>query len=151
MLIFMMTNTTLGQYAVILWTKTLKLIKKIENFAMDVHFHHIQIPVNFLKLIKIPAKAMETLKSYVKNQYQQSTMYYMDEQRGNMVDKHQALLVATLIKESSNFILNTWSDQLATIQNNLWNVTSTLTASNTRQELLLHFINIINCNASCLA
>ena len=86
---------------------------------MDVNFHRIRIPVNVSKLIETPAKAIETLRSYVKNVHLQSFTYLRDEQRENMVDKHQAHLVATLIKETSDFILNTSSDQLTAIQNNL--------------------------------
>jgi hypothetical protein len=42
---------------------------------------------------------MKTLRSCVKYVRQQSVMYFKNNQWGNMVDKDQAHLVATLIKE----------------------------------------------------
>jgi hypothetical protein len=66
------------------------------------------------KIIEMPTKAMQ--------------------QRGNMVDKHQAHLAATLIKETSDYILNTSTDQLTAIKNNLISITSALPESNTRPE-----------------
>ena len=51
-----------------------------------------------------------------------------------MVDKHQAHLTAALIKDSSDFTLNTSSDRLTIIQNNLDLVNSTLPATNIRPE-----------------
>jgi hypothetical protein len=86
------------------------------------------------KKINTPAKAMETLKSYVKNVYQQSVLYYRNEQRGKVVDLQHTHLQATLIKECSDIILNTSSDQFNAIQNNLISVTSTLLATYTRPE-----------------
>jgi hypothetical protein len=34
-------------------------------------------------------------------------MNYRDERKGNMVDKHQAHLAATVVKETREYILNT--------------------------------------------
>ncbi len=80
------------------------------------------------------------MKEYVKNVYQQSLVYYRDEGRGNVVDKHQAHLAATLIKEQGDYILNTSSDQLSAIKTNLLSITSTLPESNTRQERQLELL-----------
>jgi hypothetical protein len=113
------------------------VLKWIGNYARDVHF---QIPDIVLKINKTPPKAMEILKSNVKNVYQQSIGYNRDKQRDNMMDKHQAHLEATLIKESSDFILNTSSDQLTAIQNNQLLVTSKLLASNTRPKSQLKLL-----------
>jgi UDP-N-acetylglucosamine transferase subunit ALG13 len=60
-----------------------------------------------LKIIETPNIAMQHMRTYVKEGYQQSLMCYRDERRGNMVDKHQAHLAATLVKETSKYILNT--------------------------------------------
>jgi hypothetical protein len=54
-------------------------------------------------MIETPARAMGTLKSYVKNLYQHSVMDYRDKQWANMVDKHQAHLLANKKKEFRDF------------------------------------------------
>ncbi len=54
-----------------------------------------------------------------------------------MVDKH---LAATLIKETSEYILNTSMDQLSAMKNNLLSVTSTLPESTTRPERQLELL-----------
>jgi hypothetical protein len=59
---------------------------------------------------------------------------------GNMVDKHQAHLAATLVKETSEYILNTSMDQLSAMKNNLLSVTSTLPESTTRPERQLELL-----------
>jgi hypothetical protein len=51
-----------------------------------------------------------------------------------MVDKHQAHLATTLIKETSEYIINTSMDQLSAMKNNLLSVTSTLPESTARPE-----------------
>jgi hypothetical protein len=83
-----------------------KFLSKI-NFSTNVHLHHIIIPANLPKVVDRPKKAMEMIKSYMKNVYQQSLMYYQEEQRGSIVDKAQAHPAATLIYDSSHFIINT--------------------------------------------
>jgi hypothetical protein len=97
------------------------VIQRIGNYALDVHFHHIRIPV-------ILTKVAEKIRSNVKNLYQQPLMYYQDNQR------HQAHLAATLIRDSSGYILNASLVQLSAIQNNLLSIMSTLPASNSRPE-----------------
>ena len=92
------------------------------------------------KIMDTPNIAMKHMQTYVKEVYQQSLMYYRDERRGNVVDKHQAHLAATLIKETSDYILNTSNDQLTAIKNNLLSVTSTLPESNTRPERQLELL-----------
>jgi pyruvoyl-dependent arginine decarboxylase (PvlArgDC) len=57
-----------------------------------------------------------------------------------MVDKHQAHLAGTLVKETSEYILNTYMDQFSTIKNNLLSVTSTLPESTTRPEHQLELL-----------
>jgi hypothetical protein len=64
------------------------VFKIIGHYTKDVHFHHIGILVNLSKVIEIPRKAMETIKGYIKNVYQQWLIYYKDNQRGNITDKH---------------------------------------------------------------
>ncbi len=90
--------------------------------------------MNLSKIISTPTEAIEHIKVTVKDVYEQTVRYNRDERRGNMVDKHQAHLAATLVKESSEFILNTSIDQLSAIKNNLLSVTSTLPESSTRPE-----------------
>jgi hypothetical protein len=92
------------------------------------------------KIIETPTKAMQQIKSYVKEVYQQSLKCYRDERRGNMMDKHQAHLAATLIKETSDYILNPTTDQITAIKNNLMSITSTLPESNTRPERQLELL-----------
>jgi hypothetical protein len=48
--------------------------------------------------------------------YQQSLINYSDNQRGEIMDKHQARLATQIMKDSSDFILYTWSDQLTAIK-----------------------------------
>ena len=115
------------------------VFKRIGNYATDVHFHHIRIPVNLSKVIDTPAKAMETIKTYVANVYQNSIMFYKDEHKTQArtqpgTDNEQAHLAALLIKEQCEFVTNTSEGQLRAIQHNLLSVISTLPTSNTRPE-----------------
>jgi hypothetical protein len=100
----------------------------------------VRIPVKLTNIIETPTVAMQHMRRYVKEVYQQSIMYYKDERRGNMVDEHQAHLAATLVKETSEYILNTSTDQLSAIKNNLLTVTSTLPESNSRPERQLELL-----------
>jgi hypothetical protein len=59
---------------------------------------------------------MKTIETCLKNVYQQLLFYYKDHQRCNIADKHQAHLAAQLIKDTSDYIMNTSSDQLALLQ-----------------------------------
>ena len=83
---------------------------------------------------------MDHIKEYIKDVYEQTVRYNRDERTGNMMDKHQAHLAATLVKESSEFILNTSIDQLSAIKNNLLSVTSTLPESSSRPERQLELL-----------
>jgi hypothetical protein len=135
---------TLMQCAVIKIIKNLQnhqvLFKRIGNYATNVIYHHIRISVNLSKIIDTPTETMQHIKTYVKNVYEQTVHYYRDETRGNMVDKLQAHLAGTLIKETSEYILNTSMDQLSAMKNNLLSVTSTLPESTTRPERQLELL-----------
>jgi hypothetical protein len=116
------------------------VLKRIGHFLTDVHFHHVRIPVNLSKLIETPSKAMETIEGHIKNVYQQSLIYYKDQQRGNVTDKNQAHLAAQLLKDTSDFVMNTTSNQPISIKNDILSVTSTLPTSNTRTERQLELL-----------
>jgi hypothetical protein len=102
------------------------VFKRIGNYATNVHFHHIRIPVNLSKIIDTLTEAMQHIRTYVKDLYEQAVRYNRDERRGNMVDKHQAHLAATLVKVMSDYILNTPIDQLSAIKNKLLSIISIL-------------------------
>jgi hypothetical protein len=103
-LVILMTST-LTQCAVLKVDKNVQnhqvVFKRIGNYATNVHYHHVRIPVNLSKINETPTVAMQHMRTYVKEVYEQSLMYYRDEGRGNMVHKHQAHLAATLVKETS--------------------------------------------------
>jgi hypothetical protein len=92
------------------------------------------------KFIETPTKAMQSIRSFVKEVYHQTLHNYRDETGGNMLDKHQVHLVATLAKETSEYIINTSTDQLTAIKNNLLSVISTLPESNTRHDCQLELL-----------
>jgi hypothetical protein len=89
-LVILMTSS-LMQCAVITVDKNVQnhqvAFKRIGNYATNVHYHHVRIPVNLSKIIEMPTVAMQHMKTYVKEVYLQSLMYHRDERRGNMVDK----------------------------------------------------------------
>jgi hypothetical protein len=116
------------------------VFKRIGHSATDIHFHYVRIPVNLSKIIQTPSKAMETKEGSIKNVYQQLLMYYKDQQRGNVADKHQAHLAAQLLMDSSDFIMNRWSTQLISIKNDILSVTLTLPTSNTGTERQLELL-----------
>jgi hypothetical protein len=58
-----------------------------------------------------------------------------------MVDKHQAHLAATLVKETSEYILNTSMEQLSAMKNNLLYIISTLPESTTRPDRQLQGVS----------
>ena len=88
----------------------------------------------------MPTKAMETIKSYMTNVYQNSMMYYRDDHRTEPVDKQQAHLAATLIRDLCEFVTNMSTDQLNAIKGNLLSFISTLPVSNTRPERQLDLL-----------
>ena len=85
-------------------------------------------------MIETPTRAINSINQFVRNVYQQSLIYYREDHHPNNVDKHQAHLAAQLNKDSSDFILNTTSDQLTAIKDNLISILSTLPESKTRPE-----------------
>jgi hypothetical protein len=66
--------------------------------------------------------------------YQQSLMYYKDQQRDNVANKHQAHLAAQLLKDTISFKMNMSSNQLISSKNIIMSVTSALPTSNHRTE-----------------
>jgi hypothetical protein len=116
------------------------VFKTIGHYTTDVHFHYVWIPVNLSKAIQTPKKDMKTVERHIKNVYHQSLMYYKDNQRGSIADKHQAHLVAQLMKDTIEIIMNTSSDQLISIQKNLMSITSMLPNSNIRPERQLELL-----------
>jgi hypothetical protein len=116
------------------------VLKRIGNYATDVHYHHICIPVNLTKIIETLNKAIATIETYVKNVYHKSLIYYKDNQWGNLGDKDQAHLAAQLIKNTSEFITNTLSDQFTALKNSLLSINSMLPTSSNRPERQLERI-----------
>ena len=55
------------------------VFKRIGNYATNVHYHHIRIPVNLTKIISTPTEAMEHIKVYIKDVYEQTVRYNRDE------------------------------------------------------------------------
>jgi hypothetical protein len=49
------------------------VFRRIENYAKNVHNHHVRIPVNLSKIIETPTKAMQHIRTYLKDVYEQST------------------------------------------------------------------------------
>jgi hypothetical protein len=82
------------------------VFKRISNYATGVHFYHIRIPVNISKIVETPQK-MKKIKSFMHNVNHQSLKFYMDNKKGERIDKHLAHLAAHLMKDSIDFILNT--------------------------------------------
>jgi hypothetical protein len=104
---FLMPISTLGQCALISLNNQPQnhqiAFKRIGNYATDMHFHHISIPVHLTKITKTPVKAAEAITKFIKNVYQQSFNSLRYEQWVEVPkDKHQAHLEATWIKESSD-------------------------------------------------
>jgi hypothetical protein len=84
---------------------------------------------------------MAAIKMFVKKVFQQSFNSHKNEQKGELsIDNHQAHLAATVIKESSYYILNMLSGQLTSIKNNLLSITSTLPQSKTRPDRQLELL-----------
>jgi hypothetical protein len=71
------------------------VFKKIGNYATDVHFHHIHIPLNISKI-------MVTLERTMENICAQCVPITTN---GKIMDEHQAHIVAQLMRGLSNFIL----------------------------------------------
>ena len=144
MMLWSLMTLTLVHCAVVKINKDDKthqvVFKRIGNYATDVHFHNIRIPVNLSTVIETPMKAMRQVKAFVNNVYQISLVYYREDHHPNTVDKHQAHVAAQLVKESSDFVMNTSYDQLTEIKNNLISIISTLPESNTRPELQVELL-----------
>ncbi len=64
-LVTLMTST-LMQSAVIKINKNVQnhqvVFKRIGNYATNVHYHHVRMPVNLSKIIDTPTEAMQHIK-----------------------------------------------------------------------------------------
>jgi hypothetical protein len=94
--------------------------KTIGSFGTDFHLHLIRIPVNLTQTIKLPSKALDTIKTKL------SLMHYRSDPRHQRMNAHAGNKVAQLKLDGSYFLLKTSETQLLLIKNNLESVNSTL-------------------------
>ena len=92
------------------------VLKRIGKIVTDVHFHHIEIPVNIEQFLQMPTKAIETIKSISSNVDQQSSMNYQMDPRNKNVKAYLGYKAAQLRADSNEFILKRSCSQLTAVK-----------------------------------
>ena len=80
------------------------IFRRIGDYATDVVFHHIHIPIPLDKINEVSDKAISKIKAYAENVYQESMMHYHDDNQ--YADSKKAEGYAKLITEQNLFVVN---------------------------------------------
>ena len=106
------------------------IFKRIGEYATDVLFHHIHIPVNLQQQMGIGSQAMSIIQKFANNVYEESLMHYNED--NPYPDQPTAVRYAKLIANQNQFVVNVSSSELATIQNDLNSTITALPKSSSR-------------------
>jgi hypothetical protein len=115
------------------------IFQRIGEYATDVEFHHVHIPVPLGMQIQIADQAMEIINKYADNIHQETLMHYKEDHRYS--DEKQAEAYATLLTHQNQFV-NSSAQILNQIKEQILSVTEALPQSpvNHRMARQLGFI-----------
>ena len=106
------------------------IFKRIGEYATDVEFHHIHVPVDLRKFINIADQAMDVIQHYSTNLYQETKMHYNKENR--YPEDWQAQAYADMITKQNHFVANVSAQSLQIIKEGLMSTTQALPQKSTR-------------------
>ena len=116
------------------------IFQRIGEYATDVEFHHVHIPVPLGLQIQIADQAMELINKYAHNIHQETLMHYHKD--NYYQDDAKAEAYATLLTHQNQFITNSSAQILNQIKKQILSVTAALPQSpaNHRMARQLGFI-----------
>ncbi len=115
------------------------IFQRIGDYATDVEFHHVHIPVPLGLQIQIADQAMELITKYAHNIHQETLMHYHKDNR--YPDEEKAEAYATLLTHQNQFVTNNSNQILKQIKAQIGSVTAALPQSpNHRNARQLGFI-----------
>ena len=109
------------------------MFKSIGDYATDVHFHHVKIPIPLKELMETPRKSIKLLETYKYNIYPNALKLNV-EVNGARKDNTVAKQAAELITNQNSFVYNNAVEQLLIVADNLQSVVATLPEANERSK-----------------
>ena len=100
------------------------IFKRIGEYATNVEYHHIHIPVNLMEQVAVADKAKHMISHYAETIYQETLMHY--HQDNQYPDEQKAKAYANLLKDQNTFVANTSGEILDRIKVNLISTTTAL-------------------------
>jgi hypothetical protein len=108
----------------------------MREYATDVKFHHVHIPLFLGKINQVADKAIEKVQTYVKNVFEESMMHYHKDNQ--YADNKKSQRYARLITDHNIFETNESIKLIKYFQEDLQSLTKTLPTSNSR---ISHWLN----------
>jgi hypothetical protein len=75
--------------------------RQMGEYAKDVKIHHVHIPIYLDKINQVAVKAIEKVKAYAKNVYEESMMHYHEDNQ--YANKKKSQGYAKLITDQNIF------------------------------------------------
>jgi N-acetyl-beta-hexosaminidase len=104
--------------------------RRIGEYATEVNFHHVHIPIPLNKINQVADKAIEKVKAYAKNVYDESMMHYHPDNQ--YADTKKSEWYALLITDQNIFVTNESAKSIMYFQDDLKSLTSARPTSKTR-------------------
>ena len=114
------------------------IFQRIGEYATDVEFHHVHIPVPLGLQIQIADQAMAIINKYAHNIYQETLMHYHKDNR--YPDEEKAVAYAKLITHQNQFVTNNSDQILRQLKTQIESVTTALPQTPIRSARQLGFI-----------
>ena len=106
------------------------IFKRVGEYAPDVQFHHVHIPVNLGKQVNIAKEAKQIILQYAHNIYQETLMQY--HQDNKFPEEEKAKQYANLLTIQNIFVINNTGLVLNQIEKSLISIIKALPHINTR-------------------
>ena len=108
------------------------VFKRMGDFATEVEFHHIHIPVDLMAVETTADVAIRIIQSYSDNIYQETVMHYHKDNRYPEEDKAKSY--SELITNQNNFVTNNSLIILHQLQEALISMTDALPQSSSKLD-----------------
>ena len=106
------------------------IFKRVGEYATDVQFHHVHIPINLGKQIKIAEEAKQIITQYAHAIYQDTLKHYNKDNK--WPEEEKAKQYAHLLTIQNNFVANSTGLILNQIETALLSMTKALPHKSTR-------------------
>jgi hypothetical protein len=103
------------------------IFRRMGDYATDVTFHHVHIPVSLDMINNVVDTAMVKIRSYAENVYQESLMHYHEDNQ--YADTRKAECYAKHITDQNLFVFQESERSMQYFQNDLRSLTKALPTS----------------------